>query len=305
MEPNTPTPPLTPLDTQIDLSEYEKLSTEWFQTANEVNPDTEKKIEYLLLRVLFITKIISWLTFLVLFLFIGYSWSRNQTQNSWIMRQSKFVHQWTALCNWVNAGNNHEIPASTEFLKFLAENKNPQVKVDLSKLLTDKACLTPDTMSHLLAMEEAYLTKQLKETYETVLIKKFEGSTLESSTEINTILSFDPSTRMNYHEIIKLINEKVKAKNKKWKSAITCSDVRFQGLSTNFSCSIKSVSPIEPRYEALDFLESLEKTEKLLVTYPDSMDLRVDTKDNILSTSFDVNLIYIPAQYEWDFLKNI
>ncbi len=138
-----------------------------------------------------------------------------------------------------------------------------------------------------------------------MLIKKFEGSTLESSAEINTILSFDPSTRMNYHEIIKLINEKVKAKNKKWKSSITCSDVRFQWLSTNFSCSIKSVSPIEPRYEALDFLESLEKTEKLLVTYPDSMDLRVDTKDNILSTSFDVNLIYIPAQYEWDFLKNI
>jgi hypothetical protein len=70
-------------------------------------------------------------------------------------------------------------------------------------------------MSHLLVMEESYLTQQLTEAYKTTLEKKFQSSTLESSAEINTILSHDPSTRMDYREIIKLINEKVQEKSKK------------------------------------------------------------------------------------------
>jgi len=71
------------------------------------------------------------------------------------------------------------------------------------------------------------------------------------------------------------------------------------------SCTIKSVPPIQPRDEAIRFLESLEATNQLLVNYPSSLDLKVDTKDNILSTSFSLNLIYIPARYEIDALKKI
>ncbi len=71
------------------------------------------------------------------------------------------------------------------------------------------------------------------------------------------------------------------------------------------SCTIKSVPPIQPRDEAIKFLESLEETEQLLVNYPNSLDLKVDTKDNILSTSFGVNLIYVPARYESEVLKKI
>ncbi len=71
------------------------------------------------------------------------------------------------------------------------------------------------------------------------------------------------------------------------------------------SCTIKSVPPMQPRDEALKFLESLEATDQLLVNYPSSIDLKVDTKDNILSTSFGVNIIYVPARYELDALKKI
>jgi len=62
---------------------------------------------------------------------------------------------------------------------------------------------------------------------------------------------------------------------------------------------------VQPRDEALKFLESLEATDQLLVTYPNSLDLKVDPKDNILSTSFGLNLIYVPARYELEALKKI
>ncbi len=305
MEPNTLTPPSPDTDVQIDVSEYEKLSAEWYQNKEEISPDTEKKIEYLLLKVIFITKMISLGAFMAIFCFVGYSWSRNQTQDSWIMKQSAYVYQWSAICNWVNSGNNRKIDASTEFLEFLEKNPRKDLNLDLKKLLADNTCLTPDTLSHLLWMEEKFMTSKLKEAYETTLIKKFLGSTLESSNEINTILSLDPENRIKHIEVLRLVAEKIKSGTIRGKNTITCGDARFQWLSTDMSCTIKSVPPIQPRDEAIKFLESLEETDQLLVNYPNSLDLRVDTKDNILSTSFSLNIIYVPARYEWDALKKI
>ncbi len=101
--------------------------------------------------------------------------------------------------------------ANTEFLDFLEKNPRTDLNVDLKQLLADNSCLSPDTLSHLLGMEEKFLTQKLKETYETTLIKKFLGSTLESSNEINTILALDPSNRIDHVEILRLVAEKVKA----------------------------------------------------------------------------------------------
>ncbi len=221
------------------------------------------------------------------------------------MKQSKYVYQGSAICNWVNSGNNRKIEPSTEFLDFLEKNPRKDLNIDLRKLLTENTCLTPDTMSHLLGMEEKYVTSKLKEAYETTLIKKFLGSTLESSDEINTILSLDPENRIKHNEILRLVAATVKEHTVKGKNTVVCTDAKFQGLSTSFSCSIKSIPPVQPRNEAIRFLESLEKTDQLLVTYPNSLDLKVDTKNNILSTSFSVNIAYIPARYEPDFLKKI
>jgi len=53
------------------------------------------------------------------------------------------------------------------------------------------------------------MTQKLKDAYETTLIKKFLGSTLESSKEIKTILDLDPSNRVNHVEIMRLVAEKV------------------------------------------------------------------------------------------------
>ncbi len=226
MDTNTPTTLSTQPDTQIDVSEYEKLSAESFQSPNNISPDTEKKIEYLLLRIIFMAKMISLIAFIAIFCFVAYSWSRNQTQNAWIMRQTKYVYQGSSICIWVNAGNNRKIDASTEFLAFL--EKNPRKDIDLKKLLAENTCLTPDTLSHLLGMEEKYMTEKLKEAYEATLIKKFLGSTLESSDEINTILVLDPDNRIKHNEILKLVAEKVKEGSIKGKNTITCTDVKFQ-----------------------------------------------------------------------------
>jgi hypothetical protein len=305
METNTPLQSPPQDTTQIDISEYEKLSAEWYQNKDDISPDTEKKIEYLLLKVIFIAKIISLVAFLAVFCFVGYSWSRNQTQNSWIMKQTTYVYQGSAICNWVNSWNTRKIDASSEFLEFLDKNPRKDLNLDFKKLLSDNTCLTPDTLSHLLGMEEKFMTEKLKEAYETTLIKKFLGSTLESSDEIDTILALDPENRLKHVEVLRLISEKVQAGTIRGKNTITCSDAKFQWLSTDMSCTIKSIPPIQPRDEAIKFLESLEKTDRLLVSYPTSLDLKVDTKDNVLSTSFNVNIVYVPARYESDALKKI
>lgn len=290
---------LTPDNAQIDLSEYQKLDSEGVKALSDINPETEKKLEYLLLRIWFVLKIIAWIAFIAIFILSAYSWSRNQTQTSWIMKQ-KFISQGNAACFWVNSGNNREQLKTTEFLDFLVTNK----REDLRKLLEDNTCLTPDTLSHLLGMEEKYDIAKLTEAYETTLIKKFQGSTLESSNEINTILSLDPSNRMQHNKVMKLIEQAV-TKNSTKKSTVTCNTIKFQWLSIDISCRISSVPPVQPRDESLKFLESLEATEELIVSYPSSLDLQVDTKNNLLSTSFNVNIIYTPARYESDLLPKI
>jgi len=137
--------------------------------------------------------------------------------------KQKFVSQGNAACNWVNSGNSREPLQNTDFLDFLSENKQAKLR----KYIEDKTCLTPDTLSHLLGMEEKYDTQKLTEAYETTLIKKFQGSTLESSNEINTILSLDPSNRLKHNEVLALITEAVK-KNSTKKSITTCNDIKFQ-----------------------------------------------------------------------------
>lgn len=292
-------------DIPVDISEYEKLSTLGYQSSPEISSDTEKKIEYFLLRVILVSKTISLVVFIALFCLITYSWSRNQTQNSWIMKNSTYVYQWSAICNWITSGNDRKIEAKTDFLEYLDKNPVPNATVDFKKILTDKTCLAPDTLSHLLRLEEKFLTEKLTDSYSTTLIKKFQGSTLESSYEINTILSFDPSNRINYVEVLRLIDEKIKKWTVRGKNSVSCGGVKFQGLTADMSCTIKSIPPTQPRDEAIKFLESLEMTDKLLVSYPSSLNLNVDSKDNILSTTFPVTVTYMPARYEEEILKKI
>ena len=49
----------TPPTVQTDLSEYQKLDSEMLKNTSEISPETEKKLEYLLLKVSFVLKIIS------------------------------------------------------------------------------------------------------------------------------------------------------------------------------------------------------------------------------------------------------
>jgi hypothetical protein len=128
----------------------------------------------------------------------------------------------------VNSGNTRTVEASTEFLAFLERNPRKDLNLDLKQLLANNTCLTPDTLSHLLGMEEKFLTEKLKEVYETTLIKKFLGSTLESSNEINTILALDPANRIKHVEVLKLVADKVQEGTVRGKNTIVCSDAKFQ-----------------------------------------------------------------------------
>lgn len=284
----------------INLTEYQNIDALAAQSASTMDAETEKKLEYLLLRIWFLAKSISTIAFIGIFLLTLYMWSRNQTQESWIMRQTQFVAQGNAVCNWVNGGNTRPVDKSTEFLDFLVLNQ----RGDLRKYIEEDRCLTPDTLSYILRLEEVFATTKLLTAYQTTVIKKFLGSTLESSDEISTILSFDPKNRMKHAEVLRLIAKTIKENTTKT-NIIHCGDVRFQGISTNVSCSIRSVPPVQPRNEALKFLEKLEDTKDFIVSYPNSLDLSVDAKNNIMSTSFDLTLIYTPARYEWDVLNNI
>jgi hypothetical protein len=77
-------------------------------------------------------------------------------------------------------------------------------------------------------MEEKFMTEKLKTTYETTLVTKFMGTTIESSDEINTILALDPENRMKHVEVIKLIIAKMKEGTVPGKTSVTCGDMRFQ-----------------------------------------------------------------------------
>jgi hypothetical protein len=77
-------------------------------------------------------------------------------------------------------------------------------------------------------MEEKFITEKLKDAYETTLIKKFLGTTIESSDEIDTILALDPQNRINHVEVLKMISEKIQAGSIRGKNSITCGDVKFQ-----------------------------------------------------------------------------
>lgn len=119
METTSSPSPGTENEVPVDISEYEKLSSLGYQASSDISADTEKKIEYFLLRVILVTKTISLTAFIALFCLVAYTWSRNQTQGSWIMRNSTYVYQGSAVCNWINSGNNRKVEAKTDFLEYL------------------------------------------------------------------------------------------------------------------------------------------------------------------------------------------
>jgi hypothetical protein len=77
-------------------------------------------------------------------------------------------------------------------------------------------------------MEEKFMVAKLKEAYETTLIKKFLGTTIESSDEIDTILALDPDNRIKHVEVLKLITQKVEEGTIRGQNSITCGNLKFQ-----------------------------------------------------------------------------
>ncbi len=45
-------------------------------------------------------------------------------------------------------------------------------------------------------------------------------------------------------------------------------------------------------------MESLENTGSILVTYPNTLDMKVNEESKMLTTNFTFQITYIPARYE-------
>lgn len=88
-------------------------------------------------------------------------------------------------------------------------------------------------------------------------------------------------------------------------SRITCQQVRFNDLSAEAQCQVTTKAPIQPRARAIDFVKSLSNTKSLLVIYPSMLDMRLDEKNNLLTTEFSVRMTYIPSRYEANQIKKL
>ena len=148
------------------------------------------------------------------------------------------------------------------------------------------------------------MSQELARTYETIIPKKFIGTTITTSPELDVIARNSPEHRMHHDDVLQLLSD-ASEKLSDSSSRIACSEVRFFELSADAQCEVISRSPVQPRARAIAFLKELSTKEKVLITYPNTLDMTVDEKTKQLKTSFVVKMTYIPARYEAEKIKKL
>ncbi len=88
-------------------------------------------------------------------------------------------------------------------------------------------------------------------------------------------------------------------------SKISCHEITFDGLDATMRCQVSTRPPLQPRKRSLDFMAELEKTQSILVTYPESLDMKLDEKSGFLTTEFSLQVTYIPSRYEPERIKQL
>lgn len=153
-------------------------------------------------------------------------------------------------------------------------------------------------------LEKTLASEELAKAYEKIIPKKFLGTTVTSSPELDIIAGLAPSHRMQHDVILQIISDTTERLSESG-SRITCQQVRFNDLSAEAQCQVTTKAPIQPRARAIDFVKSLSNTKSLLVIYPSMLDMRLDEKNNLLTTEFSVRMTYIPSRYEASQIKKL
>ena len=121
-----------------------------------------------MIRVIFIAKILTWISVLVLIGTSLYGWTRHQKQDSWFMNLPMNTKT-SPLCAWMNHGNADALSKKTEFKEFvIAEGKQNLIDIQNSD-----RCMASDTIVQLLELEKKFASIELGKAYETVIPKKF------------------------------------------------------------------------------------------------------------------------------------
>ena len=102
---------------------------------------------------------------------------------------------------------------------------------------------------------------------------------------------------MHHDVIIQLLSDTT-AKISDSTSRVICNEVRFFELTAEALCEVITRPPVQPRAKAVLFIKELANTQSVLVTYPNTLDMVIDEKTNMLKTSFVAKMTYIPARYE-------
>jgi hypothetical protein len=101
-----------------DITAYENVDLSQLNSGGDNTPPTEKKLEHTLIRVVFFSRIVAWIS-IVLLVFSGlYGWTRNQKQDSWLMNLG-MNNTGSPLCSWMNHGYDTELRNDTIFRDFL------------------------------------------------------------------------------------------------------------------------------------------------------------------------------------------
>lgn len=292
-------PIFTPETAGADIKAYENTDLSQLNTSESDVPATEKKLETLLVRIVFYARITAIVALTALVLVGLYGWTRNQTQSGWLMNLPMNTAG-SPLCSWMNRGYDAFIRKDTPMRDFLIA-KGKQSYIDT---LDRGACLAPDTLAGWLDVQKTFASQELAKTYESIIPKKYLQTTITSSPELEVIAKNAPEHRI-HHEIILQILSDAMSKIEDPATRIVCNDVRFSGLASDISCQITTRSPAQPRQRAIQFMNSLADTKSVLVSYPNTLGLSVDEKTRTLTTTFNVGLTYIPARYEAATIQNL
>lgn len=277
---------------EADIAAYENIDLSQLNTSDADLPPTEKKLENILIKGVFFSKIAGWGSIVLICLVSIYGWTRNQTQDSWLMSLPMNTAG-TALCNWMNHGHESNLRKDSVFRDYLA-TKGKQSYVEL---LDRGHCIAIDTIAGWLELQKSFMSDELEKAYESIIPKKFLWTTITSSPELDVIAKNAPEHRMHHDVILQLLSDTT-AKISDSTSRIVCSEVRFFELTAEALCEVSTRPPVQPRAKAVLFIKELANTQSVLVTYPNTLDMVIDDKTNLLKTSFVAKMTYIPARYE-------
>lgn len=289
----------TPETGGADVAAYENTDLSQLNATGDELPPTEKRLESILIRTVFFGRIAAWISILVLIVAGLYGWTRNQTQNSWLMSLPMNTSG-TPLCSWMNRGYDKDLRKDTAFRDYLT-TKGKQAYVEL---LDRGHCLAPDTIAGWLDIQKSFMSEELARAYESIIPKKFLGTTITSSPELDVIAKNSPEHRMHHDIILQLLSD-TSAKMVDSTSRIVCGEVNFFELTADAHCDVTAKPPVQPRARAVAFMKELSNTQSVLVTYPNTLDMSIDEQTGLLQTSFSVKMTYIPARYEANTIQKL